>query len=222
MPRRRTSRAPASGRSPSAATRPLPARQLAIDAFNNDPVRRRGLLATAAASASTCRRRRTSCWPSCRGRPPSRRRRSTACTASARTSRSRRGGSSPRTRSTRRSPSSSTRKAGARRPRARRRGRRSAVERLGPAVGTHASRAAGARRGLTWLRPPSPARTRPRLARVRRAPNSRQIARSRRGTLSSARMPCGLGGTRVVEGRRRDRVGRARASGVWQGCGIRH
>ena len=53
------------------------------------------------ASASTCRRRRTSCSPSCRGRPPSRRRRSTACTASVRTSRSPRGASSPRTPSTR-------------------------------------------------------------------------------------------------------------------------
>ena len=39
--------------------------------------------------------------------------------------------------------------AGPRGPRARRRGRRSAVERLGPAVGAHAPRAAGARRGLS-------------------------------------------------------------------------
>ena len=39
--------------------------------------------------------------------------------------------------------------AGTRGPRARRRGRRPAVQRLGPAVGAHAPRAAGARRGLT-------------------------------------------------------------------------
>ena len=57
------------------------------------------------ASASTCRSPPTSCWPSCRGPTPSRRRRSTACTASARTSRSPRGGSSPRRPSTPGSPS---------------------------------------------------------------------------------------------------------------------
>ncbi len=47
------------------------------------------------ASVSTCTPRPTSCSPSCRGPRPSSSRPSTACTASGRTSRSRRGGSSP-------------------------------------------------------------------------------------------------------------------------------
>lgn len=57
------------------------------------------------ASVSTCRPRRTWSSPSCPGRLPSRRRRSTACIGSAKMSRSLHGGSSPRTRSTPRSRS---------------------------------------------------------------------------------------------------------------------
>ncbi|MDF2581309.1 MAG: helicase, partial [Microbacterium sp.] len=79
------------------------ARQDAIDAFNNDPDVAIAVCSLTAAGVGV----------NMQG-PPSRRRRSTACTASVRKSPSPRGGSSPPTPSTPRSPSSSTRSRGSR------------------------------------------------------------------------------------------------------------
>ena len=90
------------------------ARQAAIDAFANDPeVAVVGLLAQRGGRrrqpAGGVERRARGAVA---GRTPSRRRRSTACTASVRSCRSPRGASSPRRRSTVESPSSSTRRPG--------------------------------------------------------------------------------------------------------------
>jgi hypothetical protein len=125
-----------------------PARQQAIDAFNTDPgVAIAVCSLTAAGVGLNMQAASNVVLAELSGPPPSRRRRSTACTASVRTSRSPRGGSSPRTRSTRRSRSSSTRsRACPARPR--RRAARPDLERFGAAVGAHAPAAPGARRRL--------------------------------------------------------------------------